>query len=74
MQGTPESPPTGPFLDAKLQWGVVEVRCRGVCRDKKWKAVESMDNNKSISLKAVRVYGWKRDKKGGSVENNEQDI
>jgi len=33
-----------------------------------------MDNNKSISLKAVRVYGWKRDKKGGSVENNEQDI
>jgi len=53
MQGTPESPLTGPFLDAKLQWGVVEVRCRGVCRDKKWKAVESMDNNKSISPKAV---------------------
>ena len=39
---------------------------QGVCRDKKWKAVESMDNNKSISLKAVRVYGWKRNKKGGA--------
>ena len=74
MQGTPESPPTGPFLDAKLQWGVVEVQCRGVCRDKKWKVVESMDNNKSISLKAVQVYGWKHDKKGGSMENNKQDI
>ena len=29
-----KGPPTGPFLDAKCQWRVVEVQCRGICRNK----------------------------------------
>jgi len=29
-----KGPLTGPFLDAKRQWRVVEVRCRGICRNK----------------------------------------
>ena len=46
---------------------------QGVCRNRKWKAMESMDNKKSISLRAVQVYGRKRDKKGGNKEQALKD-